>query len=61
MFTLFWYCCPPHLVLNADFQAVISLVHIWSRVLSVKKILRTMPKPYMPTKHLDVTKVSWVT
>ncbi|WVR06719.1 hypothetical protein IAU60_003751 [Kwoniella sp. DSM 27419] len=34
----------------------ISITHVWSRILSIKKILRTMPKPYMPTKTVDVPK-----
>lgn len=39
---------------------MISVIHVWSRLLSVKKILRTMPKPYMPTKQIDVPRVSRV-
>jgi hypothetical protein len=38
-------------------QALVSIVHVWSRIISVKKILRSMPKPYMPTKQIDVPKV----
>lgn len=49
---------PKHTALTP--QALISIVHMWSRVLSVKKILRTMPKPYMPTKQVDVGKVRTV-
>ncbi|KAK1923952.1 hypothetical protein DB88DRAFT_258962 [Papiliotrema laurentii] len=37
--------------------ALVSIVHVWSRIISVKKILRSMPKPYMPTKQIDVPKV----
>lgn len=33
-------------------------MHVWSRVFSVKKVLRSMPKPYMPTKNVDVPRVS---
>jgi hypothetical protein len=36
--------------------ALVSIIHVWSRILSIKKILRSMPKPYMPTKHIDVPK-----
>jgi len=39
-------------------QALVSIVHVWSRILSIKKILRSMPKPYMPTKQIDVPRVS---
>nr|XP_018262665.1 uncharacterized protein I303_04144 [Kwoniella dejecticola CBS 10117]OBR84823.1 hypothetical protein I303_04144 [Kwoniella dejecticola CBS 10117] len=35
---------------------IISILHVWSRVLSVKRILRTMPKPYIPTKQIDLPK-----
>ncbi|WVF71095.1 hypothetical protein IAT40_005892 [Kwoniella sp. CBS 6097] len=35
---------------------LISVTHVWSRILSIKKILRTMPKPYMPTKQVDIPK-----
>ncbi|WVW84336.1 hypothetical protein I302_106370 [Kwoniella bestiolae CBS 10118] len=35
---------------------IISVLHVWSRVLSVKRILRTMPKPYIPTKQVDLPK-----
>lgn len=38
-------------------QAIVSIAHIWSRLLSIKKILRTMPKPYVPTKQIDLSKV----
>jgi len=38
--------------------AVSAVIHLWSRLLSVKKVIRTMPKPYMPTKAIDVPKVS---
>ncbi|CAD6576460.1 MAG: hypothetical protein TREMPRED_001684 [Tremellales sp. Tagirdzhanova-0007] len=34
--------------------AIISLLHVWSRLLSIKGILKTMPKPYIPTKQIDV-------
>lgn len=37
---------------------MISIIHMWSRVVSVKLILRTMPKPYMPIKQVDLPKVS---
>ncbi|TXT05167.1 uncharacterized protein COLE_06487 [Cutaneotrichosporon oleaginosum] len=36
--------------------AIISLSQIWSRVLSVRRALNTMPKPYMPTKTMDLPK-----
>jgi hypothetical protein len=42
-------------------QGLISLIVIWSRVLSVKKFLRTMPKPYIPIRQVDVSKVGWPT
>ncbi|OCF74427.1 hypothetical protein I204_04802 [Kwoniella mangroviensis CBS 8886] len=35
---------------------IISVLHVWSRVLSIKRILRTMPKPYIPTKRVDLPK-----
>ncbi|WWC88951.1 uncharacterized protein L201_003866 [Kwoniella dendrophila CBS 6074] len=35
---------------------IISVLHVWSRVLSIKRILRTMPKPYIPTKTVDLPK-----
>ena len=38
-------------------QGIIAIIHVWSRLLSIKKILRTMPKPYMPTKQIDVPRV----
>ncbi|WWC69826.1 uncharacterized protein I206_103769 [Kwoniella pini CBS 10737] len=45
-------------VLVAAYVALgtISVLHVWSRVLSVKRILRTMPKPYIPTKQIDLPK-----
>ncbi|UOH83283.1 hypothetical protein LQV05_006005 [Cryptococcus neoformans] len=33
---------------------IISVTHAWSRYLSVKQIMKTMPKPYMPIKPDDV-------
>lgn len=42
---------------EANDQGLVSIVHVWSRILSVKKILRSMPKPYMPTKQIDLPKV----
>ncbi|WVQ79638.1 hypothetical protein IAT38_001738 [Cryptococcus sp. DSM 104549] len=33
---------------------VISVAHAWSRFLSIKRILRTMPKPYIPNKPVDL-------
>ncbi|KAL7420822.1 hypothetical protein Q5752_004775 [Cryptotrichosporon argae] len=36
--------------------AAIAIVHVWSRLLSINKTLRTMPKPYIPTKTIDVPK-----
>ncbi|KAK8864729.1 hypothetical protein IAR55_001985 [Kwoniella newhampshirensis] len=33
---------------------IISIMHVWSRVLSIKRILRTMPRPYIPTKTVDL-------
>lgn len=43
-------------ILTAAYIAlgIIAIIHVWSRLLSIKKILRTMPKPYMPTKQIDV-------
>lgn len=38
-------------------QGLSAIIHVWSRLLSVKKILRTMPKPYIPIKNIDVPKV----
>ncbi|ORY26356.1 hypothetical protein BCR39DRAFT_541490 [Naematelia encephala] len=35
---------------------IVCIIHIWSRLLTVKKILRTMPKPYIPTKQFDLPK-----
>ncbi|WRT68131.1 uncharacterized protein IL334_005106 [Kwoniella shivajii] len=35
---------------------IISVLHVWSRVLSIKRVLRTMPKPYIPTKQVDLPK-----
>ncbi|WWD16955.1 hypothetical protein CI109_101387 [Kwoniella shandongensis] len=35
---------------------IIAIMHVWSRVLSIKRILRTMPKPYIPTKTVDLPK-----
>ncbi|KGB76721.2 hypothetical protein CNBG_2559 [Cryptococcus deuterogattii R265] len=33
---------------------IITVTHAWSRYLSVKQIMKTMPKPYMPIKPDDV-------
>ncbi|WVN87690.1 uncharacterized protein L203_102878 [Cryptococcus depauperatus CBS 7841] len=33
---------------------IVSIAHAWSRWLSIKRILRTMPKPYIPIKPDDV-------
>ncbi|ORX35570.1 hypothetical protein BD324DRAFT_630699 [Kockovaella imperatae] len=33
-----------------------AIIHLWSRLISIKRIIRTMPKPYMPTKQIDVPK-----
>ncbi|BEI85645.1 hypothetical protein CcaverHIS002_0510460 [Cutaneotrichosporon cavernicola] len=35
---------------------IISLFHIGSRLTSVRRSLNTMPKPYMPTKTMDLPK-----
>ncbi|KAE8539205.1 hypothetical protein D1P53_004298 [Cryptococcus gattii VGV] len=33
---------------------ILTVTHAWSRYLSVKQIMKTMPKPYMPIKPDDV-------
>jgi hypothetical protein len=50
---------PPkkHLEKGLTVQALVSIIHVWSRILSIKKILRSMPKPYIPTKQIDLPKV----
>lgn len=57
--------CPSEKRIRADPsprpQFVSSVAHIWSRVLSVKRILRTMPKPYVPTKAIDLPNVRHTT
>jgi hypothetical protein len=39
-------------------QFFISVAHLVSRRLSIKRIMRTMPKPYVPTKAIDLPNVS---
>lgn len=35
-------------------QLILTVTHAWSRYLSVKQIMKTMPKPYMPIKPDDL-------
>ncbi|ODN72786.1 hypothetical protein L202_08221 [Cryptococcus amylolentus CBS 6039] len=41
-------------VLAYVITAFLCITHSWSRIISIKKMLKTMPKPYIPTKPDDV-------